>query len=346
MRITSSSIFSSENLGSERRGSDALQWSSFLRLFGTATAALFIGLVAAVILLDPFDTGRFALLKVPAVPEQGPRTANASRGRDPAFDGAIIGNSHIQLISPENLRRATGIPFVSLIVPATVPKEQFVLLDYFLRTRVRPPRALVFGIDQFWCRAAEPENEKPFPFWLYDPDPMRYLVGLIRHDALERLLPRLQRALGLSRKPRARPDGYWDYEQYRTWDAAKIGALLAARIDPTPLNLSGRFPSIEHLGRRLAQISAETAVVLVRPPVYKTSLSVPGTPLASVDAGCREALARIAAGRDRTYLVDWHRDRPENDRIENYFDPTHYRSGLARLVEAEIARALVGELSN
>lgn len=331
MPITSSSIFSSE----------ADEWRAFLWLFVGGSLGLLLVLVGASVLLDPYDTGRFALVRHPSVREQGPRTANASRGRDPAFEAAIFGNSHIQLVSPENLRRATGIAFVSMIVPASGPKEQFVLLDYFLARHGGRARALVFGIDHFWCRPeTDPPNDKPFPFWLYDPDPARYITGLLRYDTLERLVPRLQGALGLDRRPQARRDGYWDYEQYRTWDAARIGATLAGPSDSTPPNPGGRFPSIDKLGQKLSQLPLTTAVVLVRPPVYVTALSPPNSLLGRSDAGCREALVGLARSRPGTTVVDWRRDRPENRLVENYFDASHYRSSLARRVEDEIAAAL------
>ena len=70
----------------------------------------------------------------PAAPTGTPessasRTAAASRGRDPAFRGAIFGNSQIQLISPEELKARTGIPFVSLIAPATIILERFAFVE-------------------------------------------------------------------------------------------------------------------------------------------------------------------------------------------------------------------------
>ena len=79
-------------------------------------------IVTAVYAIDPYDTGRSSLLAKPGVRPQGPRTAAASRGRDQAFNGAIIGNSHIQLLSPERLKAATGLDFVQLSVPATRPE--------------------------------------------------------------------------------------------------------------------------------------------------------------------------------------------------------------------------------
>src|SRR3954447_693746 len=182
---------SSSVSGSEGR------WRAFVRTFAAVAGVAFVGLVGAAVALDPYDTGRFALLRKPGVLDQGPRTANASRGRDPAFEGAIVGNSHIQLVSPEELAHAPGIPFVSLIVPGTGPREQFAILDYFLRTRVRPARALVLGLDGFWC-TDDPALPiwNPFPFWLYDPSPAAYLRGLVRYATLGKMVDRLQVAAG------------------------------------------------------------------------------------------------------------------------------------------------------
>ncbi len=180
MQTTSSSISSSEPLPSE-----ASAWRPFATTFALGGVAIMLGLLGLVLFIDPFDRGLFGD-GVRGVAEQGPRTADASRGRDPAFDGAIIGNSHIQLVSPAALHEATGVPFVSLVVPGTGPREQQVLLDYFLHFRQRPARGLVIGLDDAWC-TGEPALpvSNPFPFWLYDDAPSLDLSARPRalHDA-------------------------------------------------------------------------------------------------------------------------------------------------------------------
>ena len=289
--------------------------------------------------LDPYDTGRFALLNRPGVPEQGPRTAHASRGRDARFEGAIFGNSHIQLVSPERLRDATGIAFVSLTVPATGPREQFWLLDYFLAHRSGSPKALVFGIDGDWC-TAEPvlPVRQPFPFWLYDPDPAAFLRGLLRWSTLEAVGQRAFVLAGLNRRPPARPDGYWDYEQNRVWRQAMVEQELAAPVASSEVNATGRFPQIERLGRTLAALPTETAVAIVMPPAYRTALPAPGSPHARSDAACRAALTE-AAGM-RATVIDWRTDRPESADSTLFFDHTHYRHPLARAIERDIVGAI------
>jgi hypothetical protein len=126
--------------------------------------------LAAAFVLDPYDTGRSALVERPGVRPQGPRTAGASRGRDLAFNAAVFGNSRIQLLSPERLNGITGLSFVQLSVPGTGPKEQLTLIQWFMRHHP-DARALVIGADKNWC-TADPtmRSEHPFPYWLYSPN--------------------------------------------------------------------------------------------------------------------------------------------------------------------------------
>ena len=68
-------------------------WSRYCRLLLIVTALASLALYAAVLEIDPYDTGRFALFHRAGVPLYGQRMADASRGRDPQFDSAVIGNS-------------------------------------------------------------------------------------------------------------------------------------------------------------------------------------------------------------------------------------------------------------
>lgn len=318
-------------------------WTLFVRWLAGAALAVFAGLLAFVVATDPYDTGRFALLRAPGVPAQTPRTAHASRGRDPAFDAAIIGNSHVQMLSPAGLSAATGLAFVTLSVPGTGPREQFVLLDYFLRHRTGAARALVIGIDPYWCRP-DPALTPwlPFPFWLYDPSPWRYLAGLVRDQSLDDSTKRIGWVLGLSKRPRARPDGYWDYDEGLVWREDRQGVLFQARVPSTVPNETGPYPALDALAARLAALPAGLPVALVQPPVFHLALPEPGTGLARAEAACRAALGRVVAGRPGTALVDWRLDRPEARVPQNFIDPTHYRSAVARAVEADIATAIRG----
>ena len=335
----------SSSTSSSEQAARAAKWTGFTGAFLGAAALIAVAFLTAAFLIDPYDSGRSPLKLKEGVRPQGPRTALASRGRDPNFTGAIFGNSHIQLISPEELRARTGIPFVSLIAPATQPREVFATIDWFLRHhRKTPPKAIVVGIDNYWCTAnpALP-NEKPFPFWLMSRSLPDYVGGLMRFDLLEEL-PRRIAYLTSRKAERARPDGYWDYESgygVQGYGAnPEIIARLEKPIEAGGGNVDGPFPAATGLEELMRTAPAETALILLRPPVYVTALSKPGTRDAAADAACRKAFADLAARRPRTALVDWRVDRPELRDSSLFFDHSHYRHPIARLVEADIAEAI------
>jgi hypothetical protein len=139
-------------------------------------------------------------------------------------------------------------------------------------------------------------------------------------------------------------DGYWDYEQgYSTLGFAQIESLrqrLAKDATTAVENRSGIFPLADQLDAALARLPPRTIVVLVRPPAFATGLPKPGTPAASAEAACTDALGRVAAARPRTALVNWRVDRPENRLPENFFDHTHYRVTLAERLEQDIVATI------
>jgi hypothetical protein len=316
-------------------------WRRFAGTFLAASTIVLTALVGLAYAVDPYDTGRSALFAKPGVRPQGPRTGAASRGRDSSFEAAVVGNSHVQLLSPQRLRTKTGLSFVQLSVPGTGPKEHLVLVDWFLRHRPAA-RALVLGADATWC-TGDPAlaGERPFPFWLYSANPLSYAGGLMRLDVLEELPRRLGYVFG-SGAERARPDGYWDYEAEHP-DLAR-GALRAGPDDRpgegAPSNATGRFPGAEALRDLAATLPGALALIVVFPPNYVAFQPAPGTPGAAADLACKAALRAAVASRARASVIDWRVDRPENRDPALYFDQTHYRHPIAERVENDIAAAL------
>jgi hypothetical protein len=339
MKTMSSSISSSDG-----QSASGQVWRRFAAVFVAGAAVLLVGIVAFAYALDPYDTGRSTLFHKPGVRPQGPRTAGPSRGRDPAFNAAIIGNSHIQLLSPERLKPLTGLSFVQLSVPATGPKEQFVLADWFVRHH-RDARALVIGADDRWC-VADPAlpNLKPFPFWLYSRDPLEYAGGLVRYHVLEEITRRLA-YLSSRRAERARPDGYWDYEPnyiglgYDRRPEIRVSFDRPASSDYIG-NTTGRFPAAERLREVIAGLPPHLAVVVLFPPVHAQLLPQPGSAGEVADRSCKAALTAALSTRPNAALFDWRRDRPELRDAAAFFDLTHYRRPIAELVEKEMATAL------
>ncbi|WP_114943043.1 hypothetical protein [Microvirga calopogonii] len=326
-------------------------WRRFtITLLGTAVLLL-TGFVALAYLVDPYDTGRSPLVTKPGVRPQGPRTANASRGRDQAFNAMIVGNSHIQLIAPERLKKLTGFDFVQLATPASGAKEHLSLIDWFLRHRKETPKAIVVSIDDFWC-TSDPDlpNDKPFPFWLYSADPWEYVRGLVRFNVLEETSRRIGYLFGAAAE-RARPDGYWDYEpEYiglgYTTDPAVRQRLEqkpyanALRYDHDPKPAERQFPAVARLRELAARLPEETALLLVMPPVYSNTLPPHGTEQAFLLHACKAAAMGVQEAHARTAVVDWLVDRPEIHAPELFFDVSHYRQPIAKAIEADIAEAL------
>ena len=318
-------------------------WRSFARGFLVSALGLLAGYLALAVALDPYDSGR-SPLGTPGLRPQGPRTAAASRGRDPAFQGAIIGNSHIQLIEPERLSRLTGIPFVQLAIPATGPGEQVVVLDWFLRHHPEP-KAIVLAPDDLWC-GDDPalRNDKPFPFWLFSDDWPSYLHGLMRFAVAQEVVGRVG-WLMRKRRPLARADGWWDYEpDYLKLGSGEAERRAEARDRPVPdtpePGQAGPFPAADALRSALRRVPAATPVIAVLPPVWHAALPRPGTARAAAEAACKAALGDALASHPRSALLDWRRDGAAARDPDLFFDRSHYRHPLAQRVSDDIAAAL------
>lgn len=319
-------------------------WREFAAAIVCGVVALAVGYLALAVLVDPYETGRVTLLSRGAVRPQGPRTAVALRGRDEAYRGALIGNSHLQLIEPATLSRLTGIPFVQLSVPATGPAEQFAVLRWFLRHHPKP-EAIVLAADAFWC-ADDPAfpSEHPFPYWLVG-DWTSYLRGLFRLTAAQETVNRI--GWLFSRKHQsAAADGWWDYEPdylalgYGRDSKIRERLKIPAGAEPE-IHRAGPFPIEARLGAALAEVPPATPVVLLFPPVYAAAEPPAGSPRAKAEASCRGAIRAGLSRHPLSAVVDWRDGRPQSRDPAAFFDQSHYRLPVAQAIGAEIANAII-----
>src|SRR5262249_62317569 len=118
---------------------------TFVLVFGGGLALLYVLIVA----IDPYDSGRFPTFMPAGVSDENQQTASASNGRNPAFDAAVFGNSHGMLLSPTRLTSITGLPFVQMTSPGSGPREQMILMRWFIRHHAHV-KALVLAADQTW----------------------------------------------------------------------------------------------------------------------------------------------------------------------------------------------------
>jgi hypothetical protein len=322
----------SSTSSSERRPSAA----RFLAWFVGAAALVGLSITALLVLLDPYDTGRMTPFVRPGIPDTGPRMANASRMRNTAFDAAIIGNSTIQLISPERLDALTGRRFVQLSTPGTGPMEHEAMARRLFAVRGSGIKTLVVGMEDSWCDASrERRTVNPFPFWLYDNSPLVYLTSLIRMDTVEFLPRRIRLLAGRERLGRA--DGYWDYEAGGGYEAYGRKELpLRTMAPPT----DGRPAATRALEMILASAPPETDIVIVHPPIFVHSSPPPRAEDIHILAECKAALRGIATRRPRTSIVDFWVDSALTRDRRMFFDHNHYRQAVAKHMEPEIAAAL------
>ena len=337
-------------MNSSISSSDASGWKRFAVTLVSGAALLLVSVDAFAYAVDPYDTGRSTLLAKPGVRPQGPWSAAASRGRDQAFDAAITGNSHIQLLSPERLKASTGLAFVQLSTPGGCPREQFAVLNWYLRHRRQAAKALVVSADLTWC-SSDPSAAatNPFPLWLYSESPLEYLRGLLRYGTLEEAGLRVAYAFD-PKAERARPDGYWDYDPRLARNQARHPELRrplearpfanAPRLEQDPAEGTYIFPAADRLRDVAAGLPDDTALIVVHPPRYTHALPPTQTEAAYRDAACKAAIAEAVRSHDRSAIIDWRVQRPETQEPELFFDAGHYRQPLAHLIEADIAKAL------
>ena len=303
---------------------------------GTLAVALAVAWVILLV-IDPYDSGRFPGLRVSGVVDRNPRTANAGRARNALFDAAVFGNSTGQLLDPARLSAATALHFVQLTVPGTGPREQLTLLRYFI-SHHEQPAALVIVTDPSWCAPeAAPPLDHPFPFWLYGNN-LDYLRNLPSWHALELGFRRVGLALRL-RQPVARIDGFLDYEIGWTWSFhPPPRALPEAEDTPSdipPAKLS--FPAISQLDAILNELPPTVAVVVVVPPVYADDLPSPNSSSGIRIAQCKSALDKTVAGRPRSGSLDFRVDNAMTRDPENFMNALHYRAVLARQMEQSVS---------
>lgn len=311
-------------------------WRRWLKIYAAATLLVGLTVAAAILAIDPYDTGRFALLPARGVPNFGQRLSFASIAREPGVDSAVFGNSSIQLLDPARLSEETGRRFVSLAVPGTGPLEQMAIADWFRRRHAgEPHQALVFGLDSTWCTTERPiPIANPFPFWLYGGNWADYAINVLRYKSIEASVRKVKMLWG--DEPQARRDGYHDYDTGHDWhesdtvhdDVADREARSVADITAVPL--------LRHL---LKKFGPGTTTALVMVPRHASALPHDAAEAASLSA-CKSAYRSLAAETQGALFLDFLVDSAMTRDDGNFWDTVHYRGAVARALEHQIAAAL------
>ncbi|CAN7750619.1 hypothetical protein LJR220_002337 [Bradyrhizobium sp. LjRoot220] len=295
-------------------------------------------LLALMVAVDPYDTGKFGWLGIDGVDDQNTHTASASRARDAQFDSAIVGSSTAQMLHPAELSRATGLRFVQLYLTGGSPRQQLTVLDSFLRHHQRPG-ALVIVTDPLWCvhqRVDDPNDR--FPYWLYDDSSLAYAVRLLSWPAIQRASRRI--SIGLGWRKRDEPNGYFSYEAF--WHRGEFRPVSPPRdfVPGAPVGGRDGFPEIMRLDAVIKQLPANVAVVLVVPPTFHAAVAKPGMPAAAERDACNAALQRIVAGRARSNFINYRIENALTRNPDNFADLIHYRPSIASKMAEGIADSI------
>jgi hypothetical protein len=329
----------------EATGTDDAAWRGFVARFVVVFFGGLVVVLAVIVLVDPYDSGRFPAIGHYGVSDESQRTANVSLGRNETFNAAVFGNSHGQLLDPERLSQATGLSFVQLTIPGANAPEQIAMMHWFIRHHARIG-ALVLAADDRWC-SEDPQPWNRFPLWLYGDSDVRYLASALNSRSIGAAFRRVKHAMGLVRP--SDPRGYDDYE---------IGVPANYKFVPSPvpdpdeshLGSSGllgerRFPAIDRLAAELALLPAAVRIVILFPPRHASALKVNAGRMA-VLTECKVRLARLVAGSRGRGFLDFLIDSPMTREPGNFVDSEHYRARVARQIESEIARILNGQMSD
>jgi hypothetical protein len=317
-------------------GSDAA-WRRTAVSCLAAFAGAFVLFMLMVIVIDPYDSGRFPTFMPEGSPDERAPTINIGRGRDRRFDAVLLGNSRGALADPRRISQLTGYRFVEMAALGATVREQMVYLHWFAHHRARVD-AIVIATDLVWCNLdpALP-GMADFPYGLYDDGAFAYLKATLStatlHFARERLMYALGRVPGVDRA------GYYDSESKLGWpgvDAPLPPLPGASGVAPAKADL----PALARLSSALQELPSLPPIVLWMPPLYRNALPPPDTEEGRKLAACKQALRDWARQRGRAAFLDFATDSPESADPRNFLNPSHITNGYMRLIEPQIADAL------
>jgi hypothetical protein len=318
------------------------------RRFALTYLATFFGSLATILLLiilvDPYNSGRFPGFGIDGVSEEFQRPGNVGLGRSLRFNAAIFGNSHGQLLSPARLSALTGLSFVQLTVPGATVREQLATMRWFTRHHAAIG-AFVLAMEERWC-VTDPALplRNYFPFWLYSDSNLEYVANVLSTRAIRDGFRRVNFALGL--QPPTDAAGYSDYEAGKAWNFHPDLAAPRPRGAPSDVSASAtdpRFPALERLDEFLAGMPPAIPIAIVMPPQFVTLIPQPGSAAERARDVCKAAIARRVAGHERSGFIDFLVESPLTRDPANFMDEEHYRTNVAIMIEERIAAVLNGK---
>jgi hypothetical protein len=316
------------------------EWGRWLAVCLWVVVAGTAAVYGAIVLLDPYSTGRFTPIQRVDIVTDQTYFATAARVRDPNFNSAVIGNSHVMVMAPERLTASTGRRFVDLALAGLWPNEQAFIARSFVRHHPGQVILLVWGIDDQWCNSDLEARiaGSPLPFWLYESSDFTYLSHILSPDALREAVHRAMILLSLAAQ--AGPADGRNMIDLRRSEAVGAAELAATEPATSGEPADAPMPGIDFLANVLSHLEPDVRVVLEMPPVFAKMLPIPDSAAGRRSDACKARLRALANLRRRTTFLDLRIDTPLTRDAKNFFDQTHYKDSVAQFAEAQIADAV------
>jgi hypothetical protein len=328
-------------------------WRRFFCWAAGTTATAVVVLYAFVVLVDPWGSLPLTLPldRTPVTSNQ--RFAYPVLARSAEFDSAVFGTSTARLLRPAVLNPEFGARFANLAMNDATAYEISRLMQVFARTH-RSAKTVVLGVDSPWCSTGgnfRTFSPRPFPDWMYHPNRWRGYAEVLNLFAIQEAGKQFG-VLTRLKQPDMGRDGYTRFvppdDQY---DPARVAVHLR---EATPRVPGGdrpgapggwQFPAVDALGDDLSALSAATRKLLFFVPYNDRLLSPPGSDGAAVWDECKRRVASLSQRIPNVIVVDFMRPTPITSTDSNYWDPLHYRVGVADRVAHDLMAAVRGEAS-
>lgn len=322
-------------------------WARYARVLLAALVLQLIAASALIAVANPYGNLPFSLVGRHEIMDTNQRYQYPAIARSGLYDSIVIGTSTSRLLRPEALNMAFGGTFANLAMDDSTAWEQLRIASLFGKSAANP-KTLVVGLDHVWCRADADQKRitaRGFPEWMFDDDAWNDVPWMLNLRSLEISLRRVAMALGL-KEPRIPFDGYEVFVPPEAeYDLAKVKRKLkqpktAATKDqaPAPAGLSDmQFPALAYLDELLAQ--KWQRIVLLITPIHAGAQPIPGQATDFRETECKLRMTQIAKRRG-VPLVDFRIRSDITMREDNYWDPLHYRIGIADRIVAGLATAV------
>ena len=203
---------------------------SWCLLSASMILLLLMGIIALVLIVDPFEIYHQAWFYTPPYQSSKQMYSVAGIARSHNYDSIIIGSSVTENCAPSVYEKALGGRFAKLSMNAGTARDHAKIMDIAFRTH--SIQRVVYGLDFFAFSLYHTNQKAVTPDYLYDADPFNDVYYLLNKSVLLHEIP-----TALSRFGKPDRDALRDIMYY--WSPPEMPGAKALR---SLIRLSGPMP--------------------------------------------------------------------------------------------------------